>query len=187
MSRVYLSAIAAGAFSLLAMQPAAAGCCNSWGGWDNSFGWNTSWGTGCCASRMVAVQPVMVQPVVIQPAPILVQPAPILVQPAPIVVQQPLIQSYAVNQGPVYSGPGTDYGPSYYQPARPVASYPYVGNDYYGAPAYRPYRKFRSSWSRPYRPYYGAPRAYRASSYHRPAPRYHGAPAAKYYHYKNHK
>jgi hypothetical protein len=170
MSRFYLSAIAAGAFSLLGMQPAAAGCCSSWNG---SWGWNASWGwgNGCCASSYVAVQPVVtyMQPVVVQPAPIVVQPAPIVVQ------QQPIV-AYAVNQGPVYSGPGTDYSPGYYKPARPVASYPYVGGDYYDAPVYRPYRKYR-----PYRPYYGVRKSYRWSGYHRAAPRYHGKPVEKYY------
>jgi hypothetical protein len=176
MSRIYLSAIAAGAISLLSLQPAAAGCCNSWTPWGNGWnaGWSASWGTGCCASGFVAVQPVLVQP-----APVVVQPAPILVQPAPIVVQPAPIAAYAVNQGPVYSGPGTDYWPSYYQPARPAGAYPYVGGGYYDAPAYRPYRSYR-----PYRPHYGVRRSYRWSSYYRSAPRYHGRPAARYYHYK---
>lgn len=194
MSRVYLSIIAAGAVSLLGMQPAAAGCCNSWGG---GWGWNAGWGWGggggCCGSSY-AVAPAVtyVQPqVIVQPAPVIVQPAPVvvqqpqvIVQPTPVVVQEPIVQAYAVNQGPVYSGPGTDYGPAYYRPARPVASYPYVSGGYYGAPVYRPYRKYRSHWQhRPYRPYYGVRRSYR-SSYHRSAPRYHRAPAAKYYHYR---
>lgn len=192
MSRVYLSAVAAGAISLLSMQPAAAGCCNSWGvGW----GWSAGWGSGCCGSSVVAVQPpvtfVQPAPVIVQPAPVVVQPAPVvvqqpqvIVQTTPVVVQEPVIQSYAVNQGPVYAGPGTDYAPAYYQPVRPVAAYPYVSGGYYAKPIYRPYRKYRSHWYRPYRPYYGARKSYRWSGYHRPAPRYHHAPAAKYYHYK---
>lgn len=165
MSRVYLSALAAGIVGLLTVQPAAAGCCNSWG--------------GCCASGVVAVQPVLVQP-----APIVVQPAPILVQPAPIIVQPQPIVAYAVNQGPVYSGPGTDYSPSYYRPARPVAAYPYVGREYYGAPAYRPYRQYRSYEGRSYRPYYGVRKSYRWSGYHRAAPRHRDAPVEKYYYGK---
>lgn len=185
MSRIYLSAVAAGAISLLGMQPAAAGCCNSWGG---SWGWNAGWGSGCCASSVVAVQPVVTYvqpaPVFVQPAPVIVQQQQVIVQPTPVVVQQPVIQAYAVNQGPVYSGPGTDYSQAYYEPAAPAGAYPYVGG-YYDAPAYRPYRKYRSySWGRPYRPYYGVRKSYRWSGYHhRPAPRHH-APAAKYYHYK---
>jgi len=177
MSRMKSSLVAA-AFTVAIATPAAAGgCCNSWG-------WNASrsWGNGCCASSVVAVQPVVTY---VQPAPIVVQPAPVLVQPAPIVVQQQPIVAYAVNQGPVYSGPGTDYSGAYYQPATPVAAYPYVGGDYYGAPAYRPYRKYRSYYyGRPYRPYYGVRKAYRWSGYHRAAPRHHGTPAQKYYHYK---
>ena len=195
MSRVYLSAVAAGAISLLTIQPAAAGCCNSWGGWGGGWGWSAGWGTGCCASSFAvapAVTFVQPAPVVVQPAPVVVQPAPVIVQqpqvivqPTPVVVQEPIIQSFAVNQGPVYSGPGTDFGPAYYQPARPVDAYPYVSGGYYGAPVYRQYRKYRSYWRRPYRPYYGVRKSYRWSGYHhRPAPRYHRAPAAKYYHYK---
>jgi hypothetical protein len=186
MSRVYLSVLAAGAVSLLSMQPAAAGCCNSWGGgWGNSWGWSAGWGNGCCGSSVVAVQPavtfVQPAPVVVQPAPIIVQqPQVIVQQPQVIVQQQPVIQAYAVNQGPVYSGPGTDYSPAYYQPARAVDAYPYIGG-YYGRPVYRarPYRAYR-----PYRPHYGVRKSYRWSGYHRSAPRYHRAPAAKYYHYK---
>ena len=178
MSRIYLSAIAAGAVSLLTMQPAAAGCCNSWGG---SWGWNASGGNGCCASSVVAVQPVVTY---VQPAPIYVQPAPIIVQQPQVIVQEQFpVQAYAVNQGPVYSGPGTDYAPAYYQPAQPVSAYPYVGG-YYGAPGYRhrPYRAYRPY--RPYRAHYGVSRSHRWSGYHRAAPRAHRAPAAKYYHYK---
>lgn len=193
MSRVYLSAVAAGVISLLSMQPAAAGCCNSWGGgWGGGWGWSAGWGSGCCASSFavapavtfVQPAPVFVQPapVVVQPAPVIVQQPQVIVQPTPVVVQEPIIQSYAVNQGPVYSGPGTDFGPAYYQPARPVDAYPYVGG--YGRPIYRPYRKYRPYWGRPYRPYYGVRKSYRWSGYHRPAPRYHRAPAAKYYHYR---
>lgn len=121
MSRVYLSVIAAGIVSLLGMQPAAAGCCNSWGGWNTSWGW----GNGCCASSVIAVQPVVVQPIIVQPAPVVLQP----------VIVQPVVPLYVVNQGPVYSGPGTDYAPSVYKPYRPLRAYPHVNG--YRKSAYR--------------------------------------------------
>ncbi len=146
MSRLYLTAIAAGLVSLLGLQPAAAGCCNSWGGWNGSWGGSWGWGNGCCASSYVAVAPavtyVQPAPVIVQPAPIVVQPAPVIVRPQPVIVQQPQVimqdapvPLYRVNQGPVYSGPGPDYAPRLYKPYRPLRAYPAERG--YRKPVYR--------------------------------------------------
>jgi hypothetical protein len=187
MSRVYLGLLAAGALSLLGAQPAAAGCCNSWGAgwgpsWGVSAGWNSwsagrSWGAGaswgwgrrgCCWSGGA----VALQPVVVQPAPVLVQVA----QPV-VLVRQP-VAALAVEQGPVYSGPGTDYWPRYYQSPRSVAAYPFVGGGYVDAPAYR----------RPHRHHHaGVHTSHRWSGHHRSGPRHHHrhrGDVPKYYGYK---
>lgn len=184
MSHIKSGLIAAVFTAAIATPAAAGGCCAS------SWGWG--YNGGCCGASYAVTPVIAYQPVVTYQQ---VATPPQLVYSATTNVYSQTtysygavgyepVAAYAVNQGPVYSGPGTDYSPAYYQPATQVGAYPYVGG-YYGAPAYRPYRKYRSySWGRPYRPYYGVRKAYRWSGYHhRPAPRYH-APAAKYYHYK---
>lgn len=149
-----IAATAIGSALTYTVNTAEAGCCG-WGGW----------GGGCCnAQTYVQPAPVTyyVQP---QPTVVQVQPAPIVVQVAQpqVIVQQASsyasVPSYVVNQGPVYSGPGADYGPAVYQPARPIGAYPYVPG--WSRPAYRPWR-YGYSYHRPYQPrqryYYGARR-----------------------------
>jgi hypothetical protein len=198
------SGIFAALFSVALAAPASAGCCgcnNGWswntsagwgGGWGAGWGagwgggWNAGWGTGCGATVVVPARPVFVQP-----APILIQPAPVLVQPAPILVQPAPIPAYLVNQGPVFSGPGSDFSPSFFQPAQPLRAYPYVSGARFATGYYSDHGQYHSSY-RPHRTYRGADyrtqRAPRRSDY-RTAPRYHrdaapyreAVPPVKYY------
>jgi hypothetical protein len=149
------SGLVAAAFTVAMAAPAAAGGCCGWG-----------YSAGCCGAAYTVAPVVAYQPVLTY------QP---VVSYQPVVAYQP-VAAYAVNQGPVYSGPGTDYSPHYYKPARPVAAYPYMPG-YYDAPVYRPVRKYRPyGWGRPY---YGVRKSYRWSGYHHP--RVYRAPAVKYY------
>jgi hypothetical protein len=156
------------AFLAFASTGANAQCCNSapfplfapfGGGCCNSAPVVQPVATGCCAAPVVQPQVTYVQP---QPTVVTVQPAPIVVT-----VGQPVVQSYQVNQGPVYSGFGADYSPAVYEAPAAVPAYPYVGG----------YR-----WRSYYR--YGVrPRPYvRAWRY--PA-RYVGAPARRAYYYNH--
>jgi hypothetical protein len=124
-------------------------------------------GCGCGGATAVYAEP---QVSYVQPAPtvVQVQPAPIVVQvgqPQVIVQQAPAyettVPTYVVNQGPVYSGPGTDYSVPYYRPAAPISAYPYIGG----------YR-WRSNFYRSgYRPrVYGNWRYHRNVSFYRAHP-----------------
>ncbi len=137
MSRVTLGVATATLFGLAAVQPAAAGCCNS-----------------CCSTGW-AVQPAPVY--YAQPAPTVVQlpPQQVIVQvPQPqVVVQQPqpmvhyqTVPAYTVNQGPVYAGPeAVNFALPQYYADEPTRAYPYVsGHDYRPYRAYRPHRKYRA-------------------------------------------
>lgn len=180
MSRVFLGVLTAGALSLLGAQPAAAGCCNSWGaswgaGWGPSWGVSSGWGVspswgwgarGCCWSGAVALRPVVVQP------------APVVVVARPQILVQEPVAALVVEQGPVFSGPGTDYWPRYYQSPRSVAAYPFVEGRYSGAPVYRRAHRHHHA---------GVHTSHRWSGHHRSGPRHHhrhhgGVP--KYYGYK---
>jgi hypothetical protein len=115
---------------------------------------------GCCNAAPVAAPTYYVQP---QPQVVTVQPAPVVVQVAQpqVIVQQQYqapVQTYQVNQGPVYSGPGADYGPAVYEPAEPVQSYPYVRS-------YRYQQRYAPVRPRPY------VKSYRYPAYVSHAPR----------------
>ncbi len=114
---------------------------------------STAANAGCGCNREAAYVP---------PAPVYyAQPAPtvVTIQPAPIVVQigtpqvtvqqayQAPVQTYQVNQGPYYSGPGADYSPAVYQPAEPVLPHPYV-RSYRWRSSYGPHhpRPFVKAW-----------------------------------------
>jgi hypothetical protein len=92
-------------------------------------------------------------PIVVQAAPVVVQ-QPVLVQ-QPVVVQQvPVVQQYLVNQGPVYSGPGTVIRPAYYNPPRAIGAYPYAG---YRRAAWGPRPYWRGHRYHPHHPHHGGP------------------------------
>jgi len=165
--RIAFGLVAAAALgSVFTVSPAAAqGCCNTaplpffapfGGGCCNAAPVVQPVATGCCAAPVTYVQP--------QPTVVTVQPAPIVVT-----VGQPVVQSYQVNQGPVYSGFGADYSPAVYEAPEAVPAYPYVGRGY--------------RWGSYYR--YGVrPRPY-VRSWRYPA-RYVGAPVRRAYYYKHH-
>ena len=141
MFRVTLPVLAAAVATLVSAGSANAQCCNS-GGLFTS-GWS---GGGCCNSGYS-----------VSVAPLVVQAAPIVVQQPVVIQQQPVVQQYVVNQGPVYSGPGTIGTGAYYYPPRAVGAYPYVGGHRWGG-HYR-----RAAW--------GGPR-YGHHHYHGPIRRY---------------
>jgi hypothetical protein len=174
MSRVTLGLLTA-AIGLVGVGPAAAGGCCA------PFGWG-GFGAGCCGTSwgvvyaqpapQVVIQPVPVPQPIIVPQPVAVpQPVPVPVAvpqpvyvPQPVAVPAPVVPSYAVEQGPYYSGPLPEYGPALYHPVRPPRPYPYVsGGGYWPRHTVRPWRYgARPYWRHPVR--YGA---------YRPAPRPH--------------
>lgn len=161
MFRVTLSVLAVAAATLASAGSANAQCCASGGlftsGWAGTSGWvgTSGWGGGCCNSGYSY----SVAPVVVQAQPVVVQAPPVVVQQPVVVMQaQPVVQQYVVNQGPVYSGPGTIGRGAYYYPPRAVGAYPYVGRYRWGG-YYR-----RAAW--------GGPRYGHYHRYHGPIRRY---------------
>jgi hypothetical protein len=116
-------AAALGSAFVLASGGAQAGCCNTAPFFFQPF--------GCCAAA--------------QPQVIWGQPQTVVVQPQVIVQQVPVVQSYMVNQGPVYSGPGADYSPAVYEAPLPVPAYPYLSNYHWRSHYY-----YRAHRPRPY-------------------------------------
>jgi hypothetical protein len=145
----FLAAAAIGSAFTFVPSAASAGCCG--------------WSGNCCNSYapVVYAQPQVqyVQPQIqyVQPAPtvVQVQPAPVIVEVAPpqVIVQQQqayetVMPSYQVNQGPVYSGPGTDYSVPYYQAAQTIQPYPYYRSYRWRSHYYAPRRHhtYRQAW-----------------------------------------
>ncbi len=118
MSRILLSLIAGAVLAMLATAPSLAG--------------------GCC------LPPLGARPVVIPAPPVVVQttvPAMLPVSvPAPVEVIAAPVPLCWVDQGPHYSGPGSDFAPRPYHANKPVRDFPYISTV---APAYDDYPPYR--------------------------------------------